>query len=258
MKKNHASMKLMITALLAVSLAVAAVGCSGPAASSSSSSAPESAVSSEVSSSGSSAGEQSSEAPAEAADRMAEEGLTVVSGVLEDVAVNDKGQTVWMLRPDEGADGSALKLVFDDTASYEMDLAGLANGVHLQIAYETPENADAELKVVKAAPVQSEGDMTQIFEGTVKEITPDPEKPGEGQILMQPLEGAESTMEWIFNYSAETTFPTEKGIEDVKTGDRLDMSFNGVATRSIPPQSFAQHILSPDQAKSVESSVSAG
>lgn len=177
------------------------------------------------------------------------EGASVFRGVVEDFAVDDKGRTAWIMQEEGAASGaSAVTVLVDEETKFSVDTASIGNGSQLEIAYIPEEGAEGTVTQIKALAVNSleEAVPSVLYTGEVVAVEANPEKEGSGFFLLKPLEGSEETMEWQFNYAAETLFQLEGGLEAVKPGVKLTVGYNGISTRSLPPQSFAMEVSLAD------------
>ena len=175
------------------------------------------------------------------ASSLAGSEVKVFRGTIVDFAVNDAGQTVWILAQEIGADYGATFLNVAVTPELPMGSSGqqadIGNTTHLEVFYTTMNTQGMTPEVTAVAVnVLLPVDLT-IFNGKVAEITPDPDKPGTGSILLDPID--EGKQQTVFNYSTNET--TWEGIspESIKPGDALHILYDGISTRSLPPQSFA-------------------
>lgn len=76
---------------------------------------------------------------------------------------------------------------------------------------------------------QSSQDMKEMISGEIKEIL---ERDGKRSLLITDKQGTE----YIFHINEHTIVLT---FEKLKIGDKVDIIFNGILTRSIPPQGNA-------------------
>lgn len=240
---------LMLTAVACTS-ATASSAPSSSAPSSSASSSAQSAVSDTANAQPDATGsEQATEgAPyitVEEAKQKAGGEVKLYRGTILDFAVNNEGKTVWMLQQDIGANygAASLNVAVDESLPVGSDgrPVDIANGSHLEVFYTemtTPEGSlTPEVKAV-AVNLLMPADMT-TYNGKVTELIPAEGKPGSGSFMLEPIDGGQPT---IFHYSPETVF---EGItaDAVKVGDELHILYNGVSTRSLPPQSSAMTVL---------------
>ncbi|MCI8492289.1 hypothetical protein [Anaerotruncus sp.] len=186
----------------------------------------------------------SAENPLAGAASMPESKIAVTDaaiyrGVVEDFAVNDKGQTVLMMRRAEGS-GYAPRMNFalTESTSYNFDEISIANGAFLEIYYgsnvtqntsETP--VEAEAVAINDLGVE---DLVN-YNGTLVEVSPDPDKDGAGQLLLDPINP--NGMQYVFNYDSSTQFHLD--FDTLKPGDQLNVLHSAASTRSLPPQSAA-------------------
>lgn len=161
-------------------------------------------------------------------------------GIVEDFSVNDAGETVLTLCQAQGSNFASPKLMvtLTEDTRYAQEEPEYGNGSYLEVFYGQKENPDGSVEALAVNELQP-ADMI-LYNGTVKEITPDPEKEGEGRILVSPLGEAEGT-EYLFLYSEETSF-IGLYLDEIQPGDQLHIIHSPVSTRSLPPQSAAVEI----------------
>ena len=215
--------------------------CGQTGSSSESSEAPvSSAASSEISSS-ESPSSQSESHPEESQllePVPAPEGSQVFRGTVEDFAVSDDGSTVLLMRRASGTNFPAdLKVKLADDTQFGVDETQLGNGSFLEIYY-SPDESNEDGSVTALAINGEISEDSVYYNGTVVEIVADQEREGEGYILMDPLTA--DGMQYQFNYGPETQFSIP--VEEIAPGVQLNVYHSPVATRSLPPQSYALEI----------------
>lgn len=78
---------------------------------------------------------------------------------------------------------------------------------------------------------------TCLYNGVVAEITAESDKEGYGDMMLTALTDSN---EIVFHYTPETRFYLD--FSALKAGDKVNIFFNGVTTRSIPPQATALEV----------------
>lgn len=153
-----------------------------------------------------------------------------LEGTVEDFAVDDKGNTVWMVRRTGDAEDAPLIGVTVD-ANTRLDFEGnVANGDIIGVEYRGGGAIHAQT-VTKHTPLPS-----VIASGQVAELLP-ASGGSDGGFLLRQGGGAGDI---VFRYGADTKIMTAD--KKIKVGDRLTVTYNGVLTRSIPPQGYAREI----------------
>lgn len=175
-----------------------------------------------------------------------EDEVKVYRGVMEDLAVDEEGNTVWILQQAEGTDFGIgrIQVVIDENTKIYPETQGVGNGSYLEVLYkgEIPLAGEDMIPSVRAMEVKNllQADMV-VYNGEIIEIEKDREVTGNGSILLEPLN--EGGSQWLFHYGPETEFFTSSGNEeDLKVGLKINIFFDGSSTRSIPPQSTALEI----------------
>ena len=175
-----------------------------------------------------------------------EDEVKIYRGIMEDVAVDNEGNTVWILQQAEGTDFGIgrIQVVIDENTNVYPEDQGVGNGAYLEVQYkgEIPEVGEDSIPTVTAIEVKNlmQADMV-VYNGEIIEIEKDGEETGSGSMLLEPLN--EGGSQWQFHYGPETKFFTPSGNEgDLKVGLKVNIFFDGSSTRSIPPQSTALEI----------------
>ena len=78
-----------------------------------------------------------------------------------------------------------------------------------------------------------------VYNGTLVEITTDPEKEEGCSLLLDPL--TEDGMQYVFHVDESTQFYLD--FASLKAGDKLHVIHSPASTRSLPPQSAAWEIF---------------
>lgn len=243
-------MKHTANILIALAVAAALTACGNAATQALASSAPaSSAVSCAASASADTESVQplSAENPLAGAASMPESKIAVADaaiyrGVVEDFAVNDKGQTVLMLRRAEGTSFSPrMNFALTENTAYSFDGSSIGNGAFLEIYYcaDAAQN-DSETPTEAEAVAINDLGLEELvnYNGTLVEVSPDPNKEGTGQLLLDPIDP--NGMQYAFNYDSSTQFHLD--FDALKPGDQLNVLHSAASTRSIPPQSAAFEI----------------
>lgn len=127
-----------------------------------------------------------------------------------------------------------LTVILDKNTKSGFDFATIKPGNYLEVYYGIPMEGGIPVDVV-AIVVNRHLDATStIYNGTIVEIEAGE---GGGRILLSPLEGNTET---LFRYSDATQFYLD--INALKPGDKLNIFFSGITTRSIPPQANALEV----------------
>lgn len=153
-----------------------------------------------------------------------------LEGTVEDFAVDDKGNTVWMVRRTGDAEDAPLIGVTVD-ANTKLEFEGnVANGDIIGVEYQGKGVVYAQT-VAKHTPLPA-----VTASGQVAELLP-ASGGSDGGFLLRQGGGAGDI---VFRYGADTKIMTAD--KKIKVGDQLTVTYNGVLTRSIPPQGYAQEI----------------
>lgn len=163
----------------------------------------------------------------------------VYRGIIEEFAVGDGGNTVWILNQVEGADYGhpTLKVMLTPSTKYLYDNKAeqVGNGSYIAVTYDKSKtNADGSVTALTVDKLL-EPEMI-VYNGTVVSVRKDTDS--SGQILMEDFGG--QGMGYAFNYSEETRFVTP--LAQIKAGDKLSVLHSPISTRSIPPQSPAEEV----------------
>ena len=158
-------------------------------------------------------------------------------GTIEDFAVSDDGKTVLLMNRAIGSGYSQdLKVKLTDSTNFDFDSTKMGNGTFLEVYYgDTVTNPDGSVDAIQINYLGTE-DMVN-YNGTVKEISLDPDESGSGYLLLEPIDNG---MEYQFNFDSSTQFYMELGT--IQQGDQLNILHSPVSTRSLPPQSFAWEV----------------
>lgn len=161
----------------------------------------------------------------------------IYRGVIEDFAVNDNGETVLLMRRAIGSGYDAnLKVAINKDTRFESKDVQYGNGSFLEVNYGGNPDKNGMVTALNVKVLPSE-DMV-IFNGKLVSNTPDPDKKGSGQLLLDPIDG--NGMQFAFNYADETGIYLD--MAKLKKGDLIHVYHSAASTRSIPPQSFAYEI----------------
>lgn len=126
---------------------------------------------------------------------------------------------------------SSLTVSADKTVYENNKLSDVKVGDYLEVYYGAGKNESLGTKAIISAGKLVNADFS-VFNGTVEKIE-------KGSVLLKALDG---NNEILFRYSSDTHLYLD--IAKVKKGDRLNVYFNGITTRSIPAQANALEIRS--------------
>lgn len=161
-------------------------------------------------------------------------------GVVGDITPGDEDSLTIEIAQPVGVNYSMPKLtvVVNKNTSAGFDTAGIKQGDYVEVYYgpageQAPESVDA-IVINRLAPAE-----VSVFNGTVKEITPDENDENSGDILLESLDDQSET---IFHYSDETQFYLD--FATLEVGTKLNIHHSGATTRSIPPQGNALEVRS--------------
>lgn len=161
----------------------------------------------------------------------------IYRGVIEEFAVNDKGETVLLMRRATGSGYDAnLKVAINKNTRFESKNVQYGNGSFLEVNYGGKADKNNMVTALNVKVLPSE-DMV-IFNGKFVSNTTDPDKKGSGQLLLDPIDA--NGMQFAFNYSDETGIYLD--LTKLKKGDLVHVYHSAASTRSLPPQSFAFEI----------------
>lgn len=190
--------------------------------------------------------EELTETPGTVEENQKEDEIKMYRGIMEDVAVDNEGNTAWILQQAEGTDFGIerIQVIIDENTKVYPEDQGVGNGSYLEVMYkgEILKTGEDSIPSVKALEVKNlmQADMV-TYNGEIIEIQKEGEEAGSGSILLGPLN--EGGSQWLFHYGPETEFFTSSGKEeDLKVGGKVNIFFDGSSTRSIPPQSTALEI----------------
>ena len=229
-------MKKLLTLLLALTTAASLAACGAPEAP---------AEPSEPTPSASEPAEESSEPEeneAEPAAMSGQDRLSVADasrflGTVEDFAVDDAGQTVLLMRRAAGSNlPRELKVTLTEDTNYSFDSAQLGNGAFLEVYYGGEPDETGAVDAIAVNDLISE-DLV-VYNGTLVEITTDPEKEEGCSLLLDPL--TEDGMQYVFHVDESTQFYLD--FASLKAGDKLHVIHSPASTRSLPPQSATWEI----------------
>lgn len=160
-----------------------------------------------------------------------------LEGTVEEFAVDTQGRTVLQVRKTGAAKTAPLIQVTLDKKTDVSGAKDIANGSIVVIEYTGKESTKIVAKsVVKTMPLPT---VTEV--GTVMELIAGGQGADGGFRLRPNKEVAKGTdpgaNDIIFRYGADT----DMGIaaKDIKVGSQLVVTYNGILTRSLPPQGFA-------------------
>lgn len=158
-------------------------------------------------------------------------------GTVEEFAVDDKGQTVLMMRRAVGSSFlKTLKVTITAATKFGAEDENLGNGAFLEVYYGGTVNAGDSVDAITINNLMTEEDSN--FNGKLVSVTKSTDKEGSGQLLLDPLE--EGAMQFAFNYDDSTQLNLD--IDKLEPGTLLNVLHSPAATRSIPPQSAAMEI----------------
>lgn len=154
------------------------------------------------------------------------------------------GKLVVTLQQATGTNFGAPTLTFgisdDSRISFPAEQLASLDGKYIEVYYSyMTKNAPNPDEVYDAIAVNSYGEEGMVnFNGTVTEIVPDADKPGEGRLLMTGDDG--NDFQVYFLYSGETQF--YMNFDDIKVGDKLNIFHSPAMAMSMPPQCSAYEI----------------
>lgn len=232
-------MKKIITSILAMLLVSSLAACS--------SSNPKKDVSSAVDESMASEGISSPSEQVSQADQTLENQPTRIvvadtamyRGIISEIKAIDGQLHSFVLSQVEGTDFGApsLKVNASEDTKFSFDFSSLQEGDYVEVFFGDPLE-QAIKKGASAIAVNNWGDAEMIiFNGAVVSVTPDKEKEGAGSLLLTSLK---DNSEWVFHYWEDTQLYVN--INELTEGDKVNILFSGIATRSLPPQSNAIEI----------------
>lgn len=171
------------------------------------------------------------------------ETVSFVEGTVEEFAVDDQGRTVWLLRR-TGDEQSAPLIQVAVTSSTKVETKdSVANGSVIGVEYRGREDAVSLVadRVTQANP------LPQItVSGQVVELMNQMDSTA-GFLLREFSDDPAAAQEYIFRWDAAGN-ETKMLLADrsVDQGDRITVTYNGILTRSLPPQGFALAIADAD------------
>ncbi|WP_278942256.1 hypothetical protein [Anaerotruncus colihominis] len=189
----------------------------------------------------------SAENPLAGAASMPESKIAVADaaiyrGVVEDFAVNDKGQTVLMMRRAVGSRFSPrMNFALTENTAYSFEESSIGNGAFLEVYYSAgTTQSDSTTPIETEAIAINDLGLEDLvnYNGTLVEVSPDPDKEGAGQLLLDPIDP--NGMQYVFNYDSSTQFYLD--FDALKPGVQLNVLHSAASTRSLPPQSAAFEI----------------
>lgn len=148
----------------------------------------------------------------------------------------DEGKTYLQLRQEKGTNfGPAVQTVTADNNTYfNGELSDIKDGDYMEVFYGA-EAGNRKLETKQAITMEKLPEAeSSLFNGTVEEL----EKEGNGGSIL--LKQLDSEIRVLFRYSDSTQLYLN--INNVKKGDKLNIFYNGIQTRSIPAQSNASEI----------------
>lgn len=151
-------------------------------------------------------------------------------------------ETLLTLRQAKGTNygAASLKFRFTKDTMTSFDLETLEKGAYLDVYYGIDlgkEPDTAQIYDAIGANKKQPAEMVN-FNGIIKEISPDPEVEGKGDLVMEDIENGQ---EVIFHYDGENT-QFYLNFSDLKPGDKLNIYHRGVYTMSLPPQGGALEV----------------
>ncbi|MDL2236944.1 hypothetical protein LJC56_03825 [Christensenellaceae bacterium OttesenSCG-928-K19] len=150
-------------------------------------------------------------------------------GEIAAVAV-ENGETVLTLKQVEGTDFGTSELrvaVTGDTQS-SADISTLMQGDYVEVWYGGGQQEVEDALVLNLLPVA----QSSVFNGTLVELVQQDDS--SGSILLAPVDGGE---EMLFSYDAGTSVYVN--LQDLMSGDEINVFFSGASTMSVPPQAYA-------------------
>lgn len=156
-------------------------------------------------------------------------------GVVEKIE-NIDGETEIILSQAEGTNFGSQTLITRITPEtrHMFELSTLKTGDYLEVWYGIPlegEKEDIAYFPAIVANLLPEASISN-FNGEITEITKDSET--SGSILLTSLD---SDYDVLFQYDENTKIYLN--LDELEKGDKLNIYYSGVTTRSIPPQAFA-------------------
>lgn len=159
--------------------------------------------------------------------------LSTMEGTVEDFAVDDKGNTVWQVRRAGDAEDAPLVNVTVTKGTKSNFEGNVANGDFIIVEYREGTQQGSGSTVL-AERVSKRAPLPQIVvSGEIVSLE------GDSGFLLRPF-GAGAGGDTFFHCGADTERPAGK--DSFRVGDRVTVVYNGILTRSLPPQGFAQII----------------
>lgn len=158
-------------------------------------------------------------------------------GTITAMEETDKGTLVTLKQADGTDFGAATQkfLITQDTqTSFEEEM--LVNNAYLEVYYNG--GSQEEISSVIAANIYEAAEMVN-FNGTLKEVLKNPDRPKEGQLVMTDMTTNE---EILFHYDNNGGTQFYLNFEELKPGDQLNIFHKGMFTLSLPPQGIAVEV----------------
>lgn len=155
-------------------------------------------------------------------------------GAVTEVEQTEEGTVVSLEQAkgtDFGADSMRFLLGADTKLSFEIE--NLAIGGYLEVFYGAQPGEKADVQTIVpaiSAKLYASAEMVN-FNGTLEQVVSG-QKEGTGRLMMTDLESGQTV---IFNYSEEDT-QIYLNLDELQTGDRLNIFHRGIFTLSLPPQ----------------------
>lgn len=177
--------------------------------------------------------------PIKAASMPAVADAAVYRGTVKEI-VEDENRTTFLLKQETGTNYGfpTLQVMADDWTQYDGQLSEIQKGNYLEVYYGVDEKNEWNVK--RAIQVEKLVDSSMSnFNGLVHQI----ERNGNtGRMLLKNLD---TGMDVLFRYTEETQLFLD--MKKVSVGDRLNVYYNGLLTRSIPAQGTALEIRPFDE-----------
>lgn len=177
----------------------------------------------------------------EAAIRLHVADAAIYRGTLQSITEAEDGKILLLQQAqgtDFGAPSASFVLKADTKTSFREE--DLKEGAYVEVFYGMAPGATldgTQQTDAVAINVYFETAMTN-FNGILKEVFPDPDKEGAGQLVMEDLANGE---EVVFNFDSEHT-QFYLTFTDLKPGDKLNIFHRGMYTMSLPPQGSAMEV----------------
>lgn len=131
----------------------------------------------------------------------------------------------------------SMKFLFTSDTRLSFEEEKLAQGAYLEIYYGAGSEKSQPVPAI-GANFYPAADMVN-FNGALKAIMENPDKPGEGRLAMVE---AGTGQEVHFNYDKNGGTQFYLDFDALQPGDELNIFHRGAYTRSLPPQGFALEV----------------